>query len=478
MPLPDVRLRVSSSELAPLAEILKEIGYDESNLSGLLGLWDLSLMDAMAMPNYIWRCQMAQTSLSDLALLFLLGEGVSNDRIGKLLGPALLSSLTTCGVLFRNSDTVFCQLALFPCLGMYVFTDFWVTETGQELGHVYELGTDSFLLARLTPRRGDERALDLCTGSGIHAILSAAQCMASEALDINPRALDYTALNSAVNSVKVDTYESDLYTAVSGRRYDLITANPPFVPSPDRKVRVHRSAGESGEEVPERLVAGLPTHLANDGLFSMILEFPVLEGEKYLQRLERWLGEKKGWGIAVLSFGEISVSNYIRSHMGTSLDYSTKFRSYLESYERQGILSMDFANIFIRKEKSDRPNWKVYRRVKWPNFGLSLHIADWLRDLSIYQSLDWEPDPDWAPKTSRYYRMLWRNSDHSQGFLEPSTENWLAEGKLTSDQAELMSRISGDKRVSELKTQWQKDGLDAKSFHEALRELGLRSALV
>jgi methylase of polypeptide subunit release factors len=474
MALPDLKLRVEPEELAKLADRLTELGYEESAVAELLGLWDLSQMDSNELPGYVWRCKQDGSDLAHLVLLFLLGEGVATEVLGKLIGRNTKSNLLMCGVLFRQSGSLFSKVVLYPCLGRFLFTDYWVTG-GQTEGQVYELGTDSYVLARLTPRNKSQKALDLCTGSGVHAILSAGECSESDAVDINPRALEYTKFNAALNGVELNTHLGDLYTKVADRQFDLITANPPYVPSPDKKVLVHRSAGETGEEVPERLVAGLPEHLAPGGMFSMILEYPVLKSETYLDRLERWLGQEKGWGIAVLSFGEKTLDKYIKIHMGPSEDYDTKYESYLKSYDEQGIVAIDFANVFIMREDTSHPNWKVKRKTYWPNKSITRQMTDWLQSQSTYVAPDWQPDPEWKPALSSYYKTLWRDWEHTRGLLEADDSNWLPGDPLNKDEAELMALMRENPPVKELREAWTGS---EDEFLEAFRGLGLRFALV
>ncbi|MFA7483201.1 MAG: methyltransferase [Vulcanimicrobiota bacterium] len=474
MALPQLKLRVEPAELAKLADRLTELGYVESAVAELLGLWDLSQMDAKELPGYVWRCNQDGSQLARVVLLFLMGEGIPTEIAGKLLGRDNLNNLLLCGVLFRQSGALYSHVVLYPCRGHFYFTDYWVTG-GQQKGQVYELGTDSYVLARITPRHQSQRALDLCTGSGVHAILSAGECSESDAVDINPRALEYTAFNAALNGVRVTTHLSDLYSEVKGRRFDLITANPPYVPSPDSEVLIHRSAGETGEEVPEALVAGLPEYLAPGGMFSMILEYPILKSEDYLDRLGRWLGEKNGWGIAVLSFGEKSVDKYIKLHMGPSEDYNAKFESYLKSYHEQGIESIDFANVFILREAHDHPNWKVKEKTFWPNRGITQQITDWLQSQSTYLNPDWRPDPEWKPNLSSYYKTLWRDWDHTRGMLEADDSNWFPGDPLNRDESELMSMMRGEKSVREIRAAWTGS---EEEFMQSFRGLGLRFALV
>ncbi len=76
-------------------------------------------------------------------------------------------------------------------------------------------------------------ALDLCTGSGCLAILMA---HAFENVQIDAADISTQALAVALKNVqdyrleqRIDLIESDLFSALHGKRYDLIISNPPYV---------------------------------------------------------------------------------------------------------------------------------------------------------------------------------------------------------------------------------------------------------
>lgn len=476
MSLPTLKVEAKPELLATFREKLDEIGYEERAIAKLLGLFGLSQLDAQELPRYVWACHRSKGPLSTTVRLFLLGEGIPRKAFSDLFGRPLLNTLTRCGVLFGKEGKVYSKVVLYPCQGGYFFTDYWVT-AGQEPGQVYELGTDSFVLARVTAREQRTSALDLCTGSGIHAVHSALAGVRTEAVDINPRALSYTQFNAALNGVEVATFEGDLYAPLEDKTYDLITANPPYVPSPDPEMLVHRSAGVTGEEIPERLVASLPKRLNPGGLFSMVLEYPVLVRETYLNRLQRWLGEKKGWGIAVLSFGEKSVGYYIKLHMGPQENQDEAYESYLQSYTQQGITSIDFATVFIQRVDPGQENWAVKRTATWPKRCRRERVARWLEDLRVYSDPRWRPPLDQKPNLSSYYSTVWRERTGRLGALEPTPSCWIPPERLNSEEMLLAWELKGEKTVAELLQDWREEGRSERSFWESLRSIGRQSAL-
>ncbi|MDR1389562.1 MAG: peptide chain release factor N(5)-glutamine methyltransferase [Treponema sp.] len=133
-------------------------------------------------------------------------------------------------------------------------------------------------------RRTNPRMLDLCTGSGAVAIavkhsLSAAEV---DAADISPAALLVARENSKrlVNG-SIHFFEGDLFFALpcSSARFDLITANPPYIPtgkigSLSKEVRreplLALDGGGDGLDLIRRIVGGSGAYLKAGG--SLVME--------------------------------------------------------------------------------------------------------------------------------------------------------------------------------------------------------------
>lgn len=161
------------------------------------------------------------------------------------------------------------------------------------------------------------RAVDVGTGSGCLAIATAVYWpeVKVDAVDISPGALALARRNAERHAVadRVEVIESDLLEALEGRRYDVILANPPYVPTasmaelPDEyrwEPALGLEAGEDGLDLVRRLLDTASAHLENDGV--LIVE--VGEAADGLERLllERrieftWLEfEHGGDGVALI----------------------------------------------------------------------------------------------------------------------------------------------------------------------------------
>jgi hypothetical protein len=132
-------------------------------------------------------------------------------------------------------------------------------------------------------------------------------------VDINARAVRCTRFNAGAAGLdNLEALQGDLYGPVEGRRFDLITANPPFVPAPAQEVGF-RDGGPSGEDVQRRIVEGLARHLAPGGLAQMVTELGERDGESLEDRLRAWLGGAP-MDIHVLRLRAHSAQAYATGH--------------------------------------------------------------------------------------------------------------------------------------------------------------------
>lgn len=199
-------------------------------------------------------------------------------------------------------------------------------------GAVMYIGPDSLALVQHFPMelyinrkqsgeisRTSLQILDFCTGSGVQALsilkaleVSHPNCMAT-CVDLNDRALRFTNFNAALNGISMDRikciradllrgkilesrYASSrdegcmlLKDVLANNGYDIVTANPPFipVPCPTDQIRIHgtindiskryglfSSGGSSGEEVLQKIIQWAPLLLRKKhGILAVVSEF-------------------------------------------------------------------------------------------------------------------------------------------------------------------------------------------------------------
>ncbi|MCW2734342.1 MAG: methylase [Mycobacterium sp.] len=118
--------------------------------------------------------------------------------------------------------------------------------------------------------------LDLCTGTGVVAIAAARLGAHSvTAWDICPQAVECSMNNAAAAGVSVDVMLGSWTHAVGRGRFDLVLANPPYVPvGPDHGAVDGPAwawdAGCDGRLVIEPLCAAAPELLTEDGMLLFV----------------------------------------------------------------------------------------------------------------------------------------------------------------------------------------------------------------
>jgi ribosomal protein L3 glutamine methyltransferase len=130
---------------------------------------------------------------------------------------------------------------------------------------------------------GVARVLELGTGCGCLAILAAFAFPASsiDATDLSTDALAVAERNIADYGLqhRISLLHSDLFAAVSGRRYDLVFANPPYVsaealaafpPEYAAEPRIAHAGGVDGQDIVRRILAGAGEYLTSGG--SLLVE--------------------------------------------------------------------------------------------------------------------------------------------------------------------------------------------------------------
>jgi release factor glutamine methyltransferase len=132
--------------------------------------------------------------------------------------------------------------------------------------------------------------LDLCTGSGILAVSAGlAGARSVTAVDVSRRAVATARLNGLLNGVRVRARRGNLLDAVPGERFDVIVANPPYLPAvadEPRGLQRATEAGPDGRLFVDRLIDRAPDHL-NPGGVLLVVHSSLNGVEPSLERIER-----------------------------------------------------------------------------------------------------------------------------------------------------------------------------------------------
>jgi len=328
-------------------------GYNEKNVFSLLGIADIDRLLVKYLPIYLEVRLASETPLALIIKLFLLSQKISIEKFTEIFDGKILATLKKAGLLCVEGDWVYPAADVYPCRGGFFATDHLFSSLYVSK-HVYPLGRDSYCLARGMIKDPVNNTLDLCTGSGVQGILASKFSKKVVCVDLNPRAVNFARFNALLNQAgNVEVRQGDLYSAVPSEKFDRIFANPPFVPSPENRIR-YRDGSPTGESILKRIIEGLPAHL-NEGGISQIVTLLVFTGEDYNKKVRSWLGTYDA-DILTLANRYMEVEPYIMTHMDYDKDfedYSKKLLSWLNSYRKAGITKLADGLINIKSNENN-----------------------------------------------------------------------------------------------------------------------------
>lgn len=155
----------------------------------------------------------------------------------------------------------------------------------------YQAQGDTKLLADTLERRRlavGRRVLDICTGGGALALAATkAGASAVTAVDLSRRSVLTARVNSRLHRAGVTVHQGDLFAPVTGERFDLVLANPPYVPAASDALPRHRNGrswdgGLDGRAILDRICAGVSEVLTADGV--LLLTHSTLADEQLTAR--------------------------------------------------------------------------------------------------------------------------------------------------------------------------------------------------
>ncbi|MGR4880318.1 HemK2/MTQ2 family protein methyltransferase [Streptomyces sp. LARHCF249] len=143
---------------------------------------------------------------------------------------------------------------------------------------VYRPQADTLLLAEALAREPlgpDSEVMEIGTGTGALALQAAARGARVTAVDVSWAAVLAARLNGLRQRLSLRVLHGDFAARSLGRRFDLVMANPPYVPSPEARLPTRGpqrawEGGTDGRRIIDRICASAPALLRPGGVLLLV----------------------------------------------------------------------------------------------------------------------------------------------------------------------------------------------------------------
>lgn len=222
---------------------------------------------------YIIVSNVAKTAINSLpektkllVRLFHLNEGIDISKFEHIFGGKILADLLKLNLLVINGCNIRCNYTIASLNNCYIVHE--TNDFNNKLIFAY-YSYDSLILAKNLPLNFNAiKTLDLCSGTGIQAILLARRGGKIVGVELSPEVANIARFNIILNNMenKVKILQGDLYKPVQNMKFDLIVSNPPFIPVPDSlRYPLCGKGGEDGLLVLKNIFTDIGSHMTKNG---------------------------------------------------------------------------------------------------------------------------------------------------------------------------------------------------------------------
>jgi methylase of polypeptide subunit release factors len=348
---------VSRSDIADLRAVFVDAGYNEENLlQSIGGAAPPSPQDVSS----LIRRSREVTTLNALARLFLIGLTLDREEVGQALSESFIDLAFRAGLLAADGDRIVPEVVVVP-VGKLLFASdaFRILGTEDRAEFVVPAKNSAAdFLRRLTMRDPAGTALDLGCGCGVHALLLAGHCRHVVATDISAEAVRYARFNAQLNDIdNVEVLEGDLFEPVSGRAFDLIVCNPPFIIGPSSDF-TYRDNPLELDDFCRMLARESASHLNEGGHLQMLAEWVETGEQTARDRVAGWI-DGLGCDAWVLRGTPKTPARYVAGRLTdlSGADYrpATSYDDWLGYFEERDVRAINPGMLVLRRRRGN--NW-------------------------------------------------------------------------------------------------------------------------
>ncbi|MGH9861218.1 MAG: methyltransferase, partial [Candidatus Acidiferrales bacterium] len=411
---------------------LDTVGFTEQAVCERLGL--KGKLDVQALRGIGPVDSTPWNALELVARMFVAGDAFDGAIVEKLIPAEVGEALRDLGLLapwVSHPEKLSACAAFYPVGGVLIASDRWnhpdrapFRSFGDIVYPAISPNTRRFL--ELLPDEPCERFLDLCSGTGVAALIAARRyARHAWAADLTERCNAFTEFNRRLNGLEnVTVVRGDLYEPVRGIQFDRIVAHPPYMPTLE-SAEIYYDGGPDGEHVTSRIVAQAPESLATGGRVYCLTMGSDREGEMFEQRIRRWLGaasQRCNVALVARRFvnpSQFALSSALQAHGGTP-----QADQWKTLFEQQRIRSLVYGLIVLEKEAADsqRASFTARRAIGEQS---TLRETEWL--------LHWEA----AAKDAAMLARLLESRPRASERFELRVTHRIVEGDLIPDAFQL-----------------------------------------
>jgi SAM-dependent methyltransferase len=400
---PDPPRAGSSTDRLALLDLFRRAAFSEAAVCARLGIPDFDALEGEGRARLAARFD-GKDLLSVFARLLILGAAVDSAELSSVVDVSGGRAMRAMGLLSPASspggrdDRLYSPIRLVPLSDgsargrtLFIASDRGDTHDGSKFEPFPDIVfsghnplTRQFL--RLSPTAPAGAVLDLCSGTGVGALVAEATAESVTAIDITERCTEFARFNCWLNgSERVEVLQGDLFDPVRGRRFDRILVHPPYVPTLSDTL-VYRDGGEAGDRLLRRIVAELPDYLNPGGTFHVLSIGMDTVDAPFEGRVREWLGAAGREFDIVFAFGNSMAPDEFARSLVTRVSGSRPddYDRWVAVFDRLRVREVVYGALVARRLASGAGEPQTRRVVAGPRNGPAgfeglLRWFDWLR---------------------------------------------------------------------------------------------------
>ncbi len=349
----------TDEQFATLRGMLTDAGYGEAAICRRAGVSRLDQIITSAARRE--QTPPLEDTLDALTWLLLEGRALPPGASAALLPRGLAGLLAGFGLLLESAGEIRCPAALYPAENLYLLSD-RASDAADSVYPAMEANSRRFM--DVIPRDKCKAFLDLCTGSGIAALVAARDFATTAfACDLGARAAQFAGFNRRLNglaNLRID--RGNLYEPLAGRKFDCIVSHPPHVPVLKAK-NLFSDGGEDGEQVGKQIVQSLPGYLSPGGEFCLLSMGLDTEEAPFEQRARTWLGDaRQEFDIALVTRKTLDPAEFIANSVMSGATALEQVSHWKELFRSRGATALVYGTLLMRRKTERRAPFTVRRQ--------------------------------------------------------------------------------------------------------------------